>query len=415
MYNVNVLSVGFRFLTLAAKFLIAFFLARFLDPHEFGLYGLLLATITYSIYIVGLDFYNFSTRELCGNSLEIRGQLLKSQVALMILQHLTIGPFLLLIFSYELLPWYLVYWFYTLLVLEHINQEVWRMFAAISRPVTASLLLFLRSGLWVFFVIYFMSEFEDLRSLEFIFLCWTIGGLIAIFMSFYVLKNENIKGWSLPVNWKWIRQGLLKALPLLISTLVLQAVYTIDRYWFQLLNGLPALGAYILFIGICNSLVSFLDAGVFSFIYPKLIELHRRGEVNEYEQLMKKLLINTLVLAFVFSLAAIVVMPLILNWIGKPVYISMYGAFNWLLLGTVFFSLSMVPHFGLYAKGLDRIILNSHIVGLIVFICVAWLFCEIDPALAIPYAFCAAFSAVLIFKTIKYFANKTLVNLKTVI
>ena len=49
-------NMALRGLTLASKFLLIFFLARFLEPAELGLYGLVVATIGYALYLLGLDF-----------------------------------------------------------------------------------------------------------------------------------------------------------------------------------------------------------------------------------------------------------------------------------------------------------------------------------------------------------------------
>lgn len=57
-------NIAIRGSTLASKFLLIFFLARFLEPSELGVYGLFAATIGYSLYLLGFDFYTYTTREL---------------------------------------------------------------------------------------------------------------------------------------------------------------------------------------------------------------------------------------------------------------------------------------------------------------------------------------------------------------
>src|SRR5690606_16168777 len=57
-------NIGLRGLTLSSRFLLLFALARWLSPAELGLFGLVSAIVGYGIYLVGLEFYAFATREL---------------------------------------------------------------------------------------------------------------------------------------------------------------------------------------------------------------------------------------------------------------------------------------------------------------------------------------------------------------
>lgn len=75
----RLINIALRGMTLGSKFLLIFFLARFLEPAELGLYGLLVATIGYALYLLGLDFYTYSTREILKRERNEWGGLLKNQ------------------------------------------------------------------------------------------------------------------------------------------------------------------------------------------------------------------------------------------------------------------------------------------------------------------------------------------------
>jgi hypothetical protein len=53
---IRLINISLRGMTLVSKFLLIFFLAGFLEPKELGLYGLLAATIGYSMYLLGFEF-----------------------------------------------------------------------------------------------------------------------------------------------------------------------------------------------------------------------------------------------------------------------------------------------------------------------------------------------------------------------
>lgn len=399
----RLLNMALRGMTLASKFLLIFFLARFLEPAELGMYGLLVATIGYALYLLGLDFYTYATREILKRERNEWGGLLRNQAALTLVLYALFTPMLLLLFVTGTLPWELAFWFFALLVLEHLNQELMRLLIAISEQLSASVVLFLRSGAWAIVMAGLMLLLPQLRTLETILFAWTVGGLAAALLAFWRLRRLGIGGWQSRVDWGWIRQGIKIALPLLIATLALRGLYTFDRYWLQALAGLDVLGAYVLFIGIANAMMSFLDAGVFAFSYPKMITTFQQGKASEFRHELKQLLIQTTVLACLFVIAALLLIDPLLQWLDKPLYIEQKGMFPWILLGAFLFALGMVPHCGLYAQNQDRAIVHSHIVSLIIFIPATWLFSLHWPSIAIPLGLCVAFLSIALWKSYAFF------------
>lgn len=396
-------NIALRGMTLASKFLLIFFLARFLEPAELGLYGLLVVTIGYALYLLGLDFYTFTTREILKRERGEWGGLLKDQGALTLLLYAIFMPLLLLIFSSGSLPWAVAGWFFALLVLEHLNQELMRLLVAISEPLLASLVLFLRSGAWAVAVTVWMFARPETRNLDVVLLAWTLGGLSAFLLATWRLHRLKVGGWRKRINWSWIRQGIKIALPLLVATLALRGLFTLDRYWLEALAGLEVLGAYVLFMGVANAMMSFLDAGVFAFIYPGLISAFQKQRADAFRQGVKKLLIQTAGFSLIFAVMALLLIDPLLGWLDKPLYREQQGMFPWILMATVLYALGMIPHYALYAQGQDRPIIHSHIVSLTVFIPATWLFSKQWPHIAIPLGLCAAFFLILLWKLQAYF------------
>ncbi|MBH2032227.1 MAG: oligosaccharide flippase family protein [Pseudomonadales bacterium] len=400
----RLINIALRGMTLASKFLLIFFLARFLEPAELGLYGLLTATISYALYLLGFDFYTFTTREILKRDRSEWGGLLKDQGALSLLLYAIFLPMLSLVFINGYLPWHVAAWFFALLVLEHLTQELGRLLIAISEQLLASIVLFLRSGIWAVAATALMLVEPETRSLNLVLGAWTAGGIAALLLGVYRLNKLGIAGWHRKVDWKWIRKGLKVAIPLLVATLAIRGVFTLDRYWFGALAGLDILGAYVLFMGVCNALMSFLDAGVFAFIYPSLITAYHKQDSDAFRQSLRKMLIQTLLLTIVFAGTATVLIEPLLSWLNKPLYLEYQDLFPWLLLATLLYAVGMVPHFALYAQGQDRPIIHSHIASLICFIPTTWLFSAHWPYLAVPLGLCASFALILLWKTWAYVA-----------
>lgn len=395
----RLLSVALRGMTLASKFMLIFLLARFLEPAELGIYGLLVATIGYALYLLGFDFYSFTTRELLKCDRSEWGGVLKGQVAVSAILYMIFLPLLSLIFLKGLLPLSLAVWFFVLLVLEHINQELGRLLIAISEQLLAAVVLFLRSGVWAVAVTLLMYVDPGTRNLDFVLGAWTLGGFAALLLGIHRIYQLKVGGWRKSVDWGWVGKGLKIAIPLLVATLAIRGVFTLDRYWFEAMVGLEVLGAYVLFMGISSALMSFLDAGVFAFSYPALITAHSRLDAAAFRLGLRKMFTQTLAVSAFFAVIALLLIGPLLQWLGKSLYIEYQDLFPWILLSTLLYAASMVPHYGLYAQGHDRSIIYSHIVGLLVFVPFTWLFSQYWPLLAIPLGLCTAFVLILLWKS----------------
>lgn len=395
--------MALRGLTLVSKFLLIFFLARFLEPIEVGLYGLVAATTGYALYLVGFDFYTYTTRELLKTDRSLWGRMLKGQFVLTLVLYAIFGPVLLLIFASGLLPWAFAGWFFVLLALEHFSQELSRLLITISEPLWASIVLFLRSGIWAVVVVLVMWRYIDLRSLGYVLTAWAVGGLMAVVVGAGRLTYLGIGGWRHRVDWGWVTKGLKIALPLLIATLAIRGLFTVDRYWFEALVSREVLGAYVLFMGMSTALMSFLDAGVFAFIYPSMISAYHNEDPQAFMHHLRQLLIQTVVFSLAFAVVALLAIDPVLTWLDRPLYMQHRQLFYWLLLVMFLYAIGMIPHYALYAQGKDRPIIVSHSASILIFVVVVTILTVYTSYLAVPLALCVTFAVVLLWKTVAFY------------
>lgn len=403
--TVRLLNMVLRAATLGARFLFVFFLARYMDAQAVGYYGLFTATVGYFLYLVGLDFYTYSTREIIKAPDMVRGQMLKGQVSLSALLYLVILPLAAWVLPQAKLPAELLIWFFPILVLEHLNQEISRLLTALSEQVTASLILFLRQGSWALAIVALMALDAELRQLRVVMACWAVAGLAAAWLGIRKLRQLHMGGWQLPVDWVWVRKGVTVSLAFLVATLALRGVQTVDRYWLQSLANIETVGAYVLFLNIASTLMVFLDAGIFAFAYPELIALCHKKQYQLVNRKALRLLAYVVISATAFSIVSWLLLPYLLQWINKPIYGQSLWLYPWLLLAMVINALSMVPHFALYAKGHDKAIIGSHIGAMLVFAIGVWQISQHRPLLAVPAGLVIFFAFILLSKTIAYVAS----------
>ena len=367
-----------------------------------GYYGIFTATVGYAIYFVGLDFYTYVTREILKAPHNQRGALLKGQAALSGFLYLFFLPFALVFLSYADWPDNLAWWFFPILLLEHFNQEISRLLIALSEQITATFILFIRQGSWAIAIVALMTLEPDSRRLGTVMILWGCAGLGAAALGIWKLRQLRISGWSTPVDWAWVKKGVAISTAFLAATLALRGFQTLDRYWLEALGGIELVGAYVLLLGIAGTMIVFLDAGIFAYTYPALISHNHNREYTKAHQEIKKTLFQTIIFCLFFSIFSWLLLPYLLNWIENPVYKNAQHWYPWLLLAMSLNAVSMVPHYGLYARGHDKPLIFSHIAALIAFIVSTWILSYPYASLAIAMGLNASFAMILIWKSVAY-------------
>lgn len=398
----RILNVGLRSATLGTRFLFIFFLAKYLDPASVGYYGLFTAAIGYSLYFVGLDFYTYVTREILKAPNDQRGQMLKGQAALSGVLYVLLFPVGLLFLSQSGWPGQLPWWFFPVLFLEHFNQELFRLMVAMSQQIAASVILFVRQGSWAIASVLLLNFHTPSRNLEAVLALWAIAGVAAAAMGIWKLQQMKMGGWRATVDWAWIKKGIAVSGAFLLATLALRGVNTFDRYWLEALGGIDMVAAYVLLLGVAGTVMTFLDAGVFAYAYPALIQHHHKHEHAQARARVRQVLWQTAILSAAFALVSWLLLPYLLRWIGNPVYIEAAHLYPWLLLATVFNALSMAPHYGLYAQGHDKPIIYSHGASLVFFVASTWLLSDRFGPMAVLLGLNLAFALILVWKSLAY-------------
>ena len=395
-------NIALRGMTLGSKFVLIFLLAKLLQPAELGLYGLLTATIAYALMALGFDFYTYATRELINTDRRDWCALLRDQGVFYGIAYVVILPICIFIFWKGYLPWTLVLWFFPLLAFEHIAQEFNRLLVAISEPLWASLVLFLRQGLWAILAAGWMWFVPEQRNLHFVLAAWSAGVVCACLLAVSRLKDLDRTALARPIDWSWIWRGVRVAVPFVLATLSLRALYTVDRYWIEAFGGLEVLGAYVLYIGIANVILTFLDASVFTFIYPALISAAGQHNHIAFNGLMKRLTRQTVIITLGLSALVILLAQPLVAWLNKPAYTAYFSLIYWAVLASALFVMSMIPHYGLYALKRDKQIILSHIATLPLFFIGVYLFKNYLNEAAVPAAMAFTFTFLLFIKMIYY-------------
>ena len=361
--SVNVVLQG---LTLVSKALLLLGLARYLEPADFGVFGIFAVTLGLSMYLIGLDFHAYNMREIIGGNPEEIPRLVRDQFVFHGITYLLVSPLLLLIFAWGVLAWSLAAFFFALLVLEHIAQEIQRLLITLHRSVQAAVLLFIRGGLWAYPLLWLMAQNPAARTVQVVAIAWLSGVACSLVAGgFWLRQLPWHSAAGIPVDWAWLRRGVLISLPFLAASLALRGMFSIDRYALQSFWGAEHVGVYTFYASIRNAIQSVLDLGVMAVITPRLIGAYHDGRTREYHSLLQQLRVGVGgIVVGLCVVAGIAVFPL-LSVIQRPLYGQHLGAY-WTMLGvTLVAALGDIPHAQLYARHQDRAIVLSALGGLL--------------------------------------------------
>ncbi|WP_379552933.1 lipopolysaccharide biosynthesis protein [Qipengyuania sp. DGS5-3] len=389
-----------RVFTLGMRFGLIALLARFLDVASVGHYGLFAAAIFYGLLVFGLDLYVFVNREIVrAKPNEISG-LLKNQFLVICLGYLLLAPPVLYVLQQSNLPSDLLWWFLPVLLLEHFNQEVFRVLVVLERQLTASILLFVRQGSWVMILAVLFWLDPESRNLTLLFSLWLGAGILAAIGALVALRAVGLGRPDAGLKLQWVKAALLVSAIYLLATLALRAILTFDRFIMEELSGIEIVGVYVFFVGLAAALNALSDAAVFAFKYPQLLRLADPDPTAEFWRQSAFMALQAAIFAIVFVAGAVFVLPWILAWVSAPIYAQFAQLFYWALAAATLLSWSMVPHYILYSLNRDTLILSSHLIAMAIFFLSTYLISAQNSLYAVPISVVLAMATNLVAKSL---------------
>jgi O-antigen/teichoic acid export membrane protein len=409
----RLLNIALRSLSTGAKLVLIFGIVKLLKPTEVGLFGLMLATVTFSVLVIGADYYAYAQRELLARPSEHWSFVIQHQIKAQLILYIVLLPAQLLIFVSGLMAWEYVAWFFALLVLEHIAQEINRILVVMHKQLMASWVIFIRMGSWVFVVLPLMVFNEQYRNLETLYMAWLVGCSLAIAIGILAIKRALPNWEKVEINYTWLKKGFKVGGLFLLATLCFRGLLTFDRYAVEILDSIEILGVYVFYIGIVMGAYGFLEPAVFSFLYPRMLQTYQMKEKEKYQKVLKELTITTLVISLSLAVLIWFIAPFLIYWIDKPIYSIHVNELVWLIAAGFIHAVGYIPHYALYAMKGDKWIISAHISSIMIFFLSLVLIPVENGIQAAVSALLFAFIWMLLIKTIGYGYTKkhsTLLN-----
>ncbi|MEP6757362.1 MAG: oligosaccharide flippase family protein [Chthonomonadales bacterium] len=370
MSKAVILSTLLRLASMGSKFILILFFAKLLKPAELGMYGLMAQTVNTCVMIAGMQFFLYSTREIAGADPEKQPAMVRDQAIYHSILYLIVLPLFLIVFIRDMLPWYLIGWFYLLVVVEHMSYELQRILVVFGKPVASNAIHLLRTGAWIYVTVPLMLVVSRLRHIDTVWLIWFTGSGSSVLVAIWMMRNRGWrKAWKQPIDWGWIKSGIRVAFHYIPGTIVLMLTALFDVYTLKAYAGKAVVGVYVFYATIANIVVAFPEAGVATVMMPKILREYAAGRMDGFNSMMKDFWKRLVLSVIVTSVFAGIAMMLALKFLDKgPVYRESLTAFWMLLFSTSMTSLSLWPHHHLYTRHHDKPLVMVSVLAIIPYV-----------------------------------------------
>ncbi len=331
---------------------------------DYGDLSLLVTTITFFIYLVGFDFYNYAHRDFISDSQEKIALKLFNQLVFSLLLFIVSFPLFYVSMSYNNLPY--IFIVYLLLFTEYFGQELYRLLVLFSRPVLANFIMFFRSSFWIIVLVLISRYNEDSIEIFDIITYWLFSNVILVLLCFVLTFSfgyVNLK--ELYIDRTWITKGFLISIPFLLSTITLKIIELSDRYIIGYFYSNIEVGIYSFYANISNSLNVVINTAVVIMLYPKILKAFKENDKAKLKVLIRSYKKEMIIFLSISVILLLVFLHPVLNWIGKSEYSTELDTYVILLLANVFFNLSLIPHIILYALHKD-----SYLIKPVIYACI---------------------------------------------
>lgn len=388
LLNLTVNS-SLRAATIGIKAVLVIALAVWLGPSQLGVYGLIAATVTLTTYIYGLDFYTFTIREISTGNLDDVRFRVRDQFLLFAFIYGVGTVTLLLVLKGFGLGGALIALTAAIAVLQHAGLELYRILIRIERTIAASIGLFLRDAAWVPGCL-LIWVFKGEIGLQEVLLSWLVGSCFSVAYGAWSLARVLPHAAPRAVDFAWLRRGVATGLRMLVGTLSLRALFTVDRMILALLAPPEVLGVYVFYTSLCLAFSALFETGVLPYFWPRLLDAVKQVDPVVRNTVQRTLFRVCMIGAPALAVAAVFVGVGFATVLPDGSYLSNLNLLFYAAAAIMLLLLSNAPHYRLYADNRDTAIVAANASAFACFLAVCGLLVLVDQPMAVPLALVTA-------------------------
>lgn len=344
----------------AMKYIFMLYIAKILTPQEVGVYGLMASSLVIIAQFIGLEYNLFNAREILSTkNIAEKGSMIKDQFAL----HIATYPFaiviLLLLFMLEIVPWQYILVFYCLMIVEHLSQEIFRILIVCFKPVTATILQFIRSASWIIPAILLIHYGDSNNFINYILYTWFFGSLISVLIGWYYM--EKLFNFSLKekIDYGRIKEGVKASFPFLLVAGLYSIMIMVDRFVIDYYYGKSEVGIYFFYATIAAAFHMLLTYAVAINYGPRCLESYQENGASEYIVIKKEFKTQSIKIGIFLTPFFMFGIYVALFFIDNPAYEEHMNVFWLLYIGAIIQYSQEIFHLNLYVRRMDIEILKS--------------------------------------------------------
>lgn len=347
------------------KFLLIFLLTKEISLEFQGEFTLMNTNIALLVVFVGLDFYIYSNRLIVKDQTSLMF-VFKNSLVFYFCSYLLLIPICYLLYQFGLVPKEVLLVFIVLSILEHLGQELFRIYIALENVVFANILFFLRAGLWSWvLVVYLFFVGTDGVNLFAILGIWALSSLTAIVLGIAQLPEIRRFG-SVPLDKNWIVKGVKVGASVFLATIFLKVIEYSDRYLIDYFLGKKALGIYAFYFQLSNIINVLVFTLYISFIYPKILKNVYNRDKEVLKRNKNEIYKSTLAIVLGMLVVFLISMPFILEAMNKQDLDANKDILFILMGSAIFFNFSFGSHYVLIAEERENLIIKTTFIAFVI-------------------------------------------------
>lgn len=248
---------------------------------------------------------------------------------------------------------------FVVVLLEHLNNDLYVLLLNLSKPLLANFLHFLRSAAWMLLFMVAATLMPDVRALENILIGWIVGGILSFAVFLWFSRGwpwdttKNIEAFK-----NWVAREFKKSRIVYAHNFVGTISQNIDRFIISYFLGLDLTGVYVFFGSVMSALINLLRTGVVQIARPSMIRAYKAQD-ESFKILYRKCMKQTVVFAICMAFLAWPLMYALILFMDKPLAGEWFSVF-WLVLITFLFVIIVeVNRLIFYAAHRDDLILKQ--------------------------------------------------------
>jgi O-antigen/teichoic acid export membrane protein len=355
-----IVVMAVRGLTIAAKFVLTVYVARFLGLSQLGIYGLISGAAAIMPVVLGFGRSGSLGRAAARANIGKIIEPLADYFSIIGAAYAVIAM-VGLAFFHANPAWSLTT--IALLLLEHLQTDIFYLIIISNKPLLGNIVNFIRSGLWVPIYMLFSWSNHTFLSVQYLLYFWLAGCALSTAFAARIVPRwawrRAIARWgSFRLDWRSFSTSRM----LYLNDLANTASQYVDRYIIAAVLGTKMVGIYIFYWSIANSLSNLLNTGIIQIKRTQLVKLasvERRAFQNAIVSAVKAAILSALILGGITVLFVYVITDRLNRPELRTYFNLMWYGLGALILKTIYEVLGL----GTYAYSRDG---TTFVSGLIV-------------------------------------------------